>query len=120
MHQGKRLPLEEAISVAAEVHRPRRLPALEKLAEAWAQELDPSWIEAKQAISDKSVKDKNIPDYLGISSIEELFYLQPQSTLDDIRARAEKLLDFCRSASEGQSTSVLDRVSTVFVGRAEL
>lgn len=96
------------------------LPALEKLVEAWAQELDPSWNEAKQAISDKSVKDKNIPDYLGISSIEELFYLQPQSTLDDIRARAEKLLDFCRSASEGQSTSVIDRVSTVFVGRAEL
>ena len=28
------------------------LPALEKLAEAWAQELDPSWIEAKLAISD--------------------------------------------------------------------
>jgi hypothetical protein len=93
------------------------LPELEKLAEAWAQELDPSWIAAKQAISDKSVKDKNIPDYLGISSIEELFYLQPQSTLDEVRARAERLLNFCRSASEGQSTSVLDRVSTVFVGQ---
>jgi hypothetical protein len=27
--------------------------------------LMPSWIEAKQAISDKSAKDKSIPDYLG-------------------------------------------------------
>lgn len=95
------------------------LPALEKLAEAWAHELDPSWIEAKQSISDKSAKDKSIPDYLGISSIEEVFYAQPQRTLDGIRARAEALLDFCRSASEGQSTSVLDRISTVFVGRPE-
>ncbi|TGD41665.1 hypothetical protein EEB11_17755 [Pseudotabrizicola sediminis] len=65
------------------------LPALEKLAEAWAQELDPSWIEAKQAIGDKSAKDKSIPDYLGIASIEELFYTQPQGKLDEIRARAE-------------------------------
>lgn len=95
------------------------LPALEKLAEAWAHELDPSWIHAKQSISDKSAKDKSIPDYLGISSIEEVFYAQPQLTLDGIRARAESLLDFCRSASEGQSTSVLDRISTVFVGRPE-
>jgi len=96
------------------------LPALEKLAEAWAQELDPSWIEAKQAISDRSVKDRTIPDYLGIASIEELFFLQPESVLEEIRTRAENLLDFCRSASEGQSTSVLDRVSTVFVGRPRL
>jgi hypothetical protein len=96
------------------------LPALEKLAEAWAQELDPSWIEAKQAISDKSAKDKSIPDYLGISSIEELFYAQAQSKLGEIRSRAETLLDFCRAASEGQSTGVLDRVSTVFVGQEEV
>ena len=95
------------------------LPVLEKLAEAWAQELDPSWIEAKQAISNKSVNEKIIPDYLGISSIEELFYLQSERVLGEIRARAEKLIDFCRSASDGQSISVLDRVSTVFVGRAE-
>lgn len=96
------------------------LPALEKLSEAWAQELDPSWIEAKQAISDKSAKDKSIPDYLGISSIEELFYAQAQSKLGEIRSRAETLLDFCRAASEGQSTGVLDRVSTVFVGQEEV
>jgi hypothetical protein len=96
------------------------LPALEKLAEAWAQELDPSWIEAKQAISEKSAKDKIILDYLGISSIEELFYAQPQGKMDEIRTRAETLLDFCQAASEGQSTGVLDRVSTVFVGREEL
>lgn len=96
------------------------LPALEKLAEAWAHELDPSWIEAKQSISDKSAKDKSIPDYLGISSIEEVFYAQPQRTLDGIRTRAETLLEFCHSASEGQSISVLDRISTVFVGRPEL
>jgi hypothetical protein len=96
------------------------LPALEKLAEAWAHELDPSWIEAKQAISDKSAKEKSIPDYLGIASIEAVFYTQPQSILDTIRARAEHLLEFCRTATEGQSTGVLDRVSTVFVGRPEL
>jgi hypothetical protein len=93
------------------------LPALEKLAEVWAHELDASWIEAKQAISDKSAKDKTIPDYLGIASIEEVFYAQPQPALDIIRTRTETLLEFCRSASVGQSTSVLDRVSTVFVGR---
>ncbi len=92
------------------------LPALEKLAEAWAQELDPSWIEAKQAISDKSAKDKTIPDYLGITSIEELFYAQPQGKLDEIRARAKTLLDFCRAASEGQSTSVLDRLARCLLG----
>ncbi|MGI3211851.1 phospholipase D family protein [Roseovarius tibetensis] len=95
------------------------LPALEKLAEAWAHELDPSWIEAKQTISDKSAKGKTIPDYLGIVSIEEVFYAQPQSALDEIHARAQNLLEFCRSVSEGESTSVLDRVSTVFVGRPE-
>ena len=30
------------------------------------------------------------------------------------------LLDFCRAAYEGQSTGVLDRGSTVFVGREEV
>lgn len=69
-------------------------PALQKLAEAWAQGLDPSRIEAKQAISDKSAKDKTIPDYLGISSIEELFYAQPQGKLDEIRARAQRCSTF--------------------------
>lgn len=110
---------ETAHDEGRSIFRDLTLPALEKLAEAWAQELDPSWIEAKQAISDKSAKGKTIPDYLGISSIEELFYAQPQSKLVEIRTRAEALLEFCRAASEGQSTSVLDRVSTVFVGREE-
>lgn len=94
------------------------LPALEKLAEAWAHELDPSWIDAKQAISDTSARERTIPDYLGISSIEGVFYTQPQADLDSIRARMAMLLETCRSASEGQSVSVLDRVSTVFIGQA--
>lgn len=45
------------------------LPSLEKLAEAWAQELDPYWIEARKDVSQRREKKREIPDYLGIDTI---------------------------------------------------
>ncbi len=45
------------------------LPSLEKLAEAWAQELDPYWIAAKKDVSQRNEKEREIPDYLGIDTI---------------------------------------------------
>lgn len=95
------------------------LPALEKLAEVWAHELDRSWIEAKQNISEKSAKEKSIPDYLGMTAIEAIFYAQASKDRQAARDRLGALYDTCREASEGQSISVLDRVSTVFVGMPE-
>ena len=44
------------------------LPALEKLAEAWANELDAFWIEAKEAVSQRSASGGEIPDYIGMDA----------------------------------------------------
>jgi hypothetical protein len=94
------------------------LPALEKLAEVWAHELDPFWIAAKQAISQSSASGTMIPNYLGIEVIEDAFYQQPEHVIAGLRDRMQHLLDQCRALSIGQPTDVLSRVSVVFQGGA--
>jgi hypothetical protein len=95
------------------------LPSLEKLAEAWAHELDVFWIEAKQAVSQTSAKGHEIPDYLGINAIEVAFAGQTADAVSSVAARMEGLLDRCRLLSSGQSIDILDRIAVVFEGRAE-
>ncbi|MGK8235795.1 phospholipase D family protein [Roseovarius sp. MS2] len=90
------------------------LPSLEKLAEAWAQELDPYWIEAKKDVSQRSEKEREIPDYLGIDAIYGFFEQQPSKTLSEVRARMEELLDAAEQASRNANTQILDRIAVIF------
>ncbi len=90
------------------------LPSLEKLAEAWAQELDPYWIEAKKDVSQRSEKEREIPDYLGIDAIYGFFEQQPSKTLSEVHARMEELLDAAEQASRNANTQILDRIAVIF------
>ncbi len=87
---------------------------LEKLAETWAQELDPFWIEAKKDVSQRSAEQREIPDYLGIDGIFGFFERQPEAILTQARSRMEKLLEAAERASQGVNTQILDRVSVIF------
>ncbi|WP_246413791.1 hypothetical protein [Rubricella aquisinus] len=90
------------------------LPSLEKLAEAWAQELDPFWIEAKKDVSQRSEKERDIPDYLGINSIYGFFEQQRPKMLTKVRSRMEHLLAAAEKASQNANTQILDRIAVVF------
>lgn len=94
-----------------------RLPALEKLTETWAHELDPFWIEAKQAVSQKSASGKAIPDYLGIDAIESELGRQPDDVVEAVRRRMTDLHERCRRWSDGQATDILSRIAVVFDSR---
>ncbi len=94
------------------------LPALEKLAEAWAHELDAYWIDAKQMVSQRSAKGHDIPDYLGIDAIHTAFDRQPDATRGQVKARMLDLLDRCKGLSDGQSIDILSRLAVVFDARA--
>lgn len=93
------------------------LPALEKLAEAWAHELDVFWIEAKEAVSQSSASGGAIPDYLGIDAIHEALRGQPDDLRAAVSARMNDLFDHCRELSEGQPIDILSRVSVIFEAR---
>ena len=95
------------------------LPALEKLAEAWAHELDVFWIEAKEGVSQRSASGGEIPDYLGIDAIYKAFSAQPDDIRAAVRARMSELLDRCRALSEGQPIDVLSRLSVIFEAQGE-
>lgn len=96
------------------------LPSLEKLAEAWAQELDPYWIEAKKDVSQRSEKEREIPDYLGIDAIYGFFEQQPSKTLSEVRARIEELVGAAEQASRNANTQILDRIAVIFQVAAKL
>ena len=93
------------------------LPALEKLAEAWAHELDVFWIEAKEAVSQRSAAGGEIPDYLGIDAIYSAFRAQPDDVRDAVRVRMDDLIAACRVLSEGEPVDILSRVAVIFEAR---
>ncbi len=90
------------------------LPALEKLAEAWANELDVFWIEAKEAVSQRSASGGEIPDYIGMDSIFGAFSRQPAEVRTAVRTRMAGLSERCRALSEGQPIDILSRVAVMF------
>ncbi len=93
------------------------LPALEKLAEAWAHELDVFWIEAKEKVSQRSASGAEIPDYLGIDAIHSAFTSQPEEVLEAVRERMNVLSDRGREFSDGQPIDVLSRIAVIFEAR---
>ncbi|WP_252947270.1 hypothetical protein [Oceanicola sp. 502str15] len=93
------------------------LPAIEKLAETWAHELDVFWIAAKEAVSQRSAAGVEIPDYLGINAIYERFQAQPMEVQAAVRGRMGSLLERCKELSAGQAIDVLGRVSVIFDAR---
>lgn len=93
------------------------LPALEKLAEAWAHELDVFWIEAKEMVSQRSASGAEIPDYLGIDAIFREFKGQSEEVRDAVRERMNLLFDQCREFSDGQPIDILSRVAVIFEAR---
>ena len=90
------------------------LPAIEKLAEAWAHELDVFWIEAKEAVSQRSASGGEIPDYLGIDATYSAFCAQPDEVRVAIRVRMHDLIGACRVLSEGEPVDILSRVAVIF------
>lgn len=90
------------------------LPAIEKLAEAWAHELDVFWIEAKEAVSQRSASGGEIPDYLGIDAIYSAFCAQPDEVRVAVRVRMHDLIGACRVLSEGEPVDILSRVAVIF------
>lgn len=90
------------------------LPSLEKLAEAWAQELDTYWIEAKKDVSQRSAEQREIPDYLGIDMIFGFFIQQSSNTLSEVRSRMEELLAAAEQVSVQTNTQILDRIAVIF------
>ena len=90
------------------------LPALEKLAEAWAHELDVFWIEAKEAVSQRSAGGGEIPDYIGMDAIYGAFSRQPAEVRASVRSRMESLSERCRALSDGQPIDILSRVAVMF------
>ncbi len=111
------LPKMQAPLLTIEQVADLTLPALEKLTETWAHELDPFWIEAKQAVSQKSASGKAIPDYLGIDAIEAELGRQPDDVVDAVRRRMTDLHERCRRWSDGQATDILSRIAVVFDSR---
>jgi hypothetical protein len=93
------------------------LPAIEKLAETWAHELDIFWIAAKEAVSQHSATRGEIPDYLGINAIYERFQEQPDDVREAARTRMVSLLSTCKELSAGQPIDLLGRVSVIFDAR---
>ncbi|MFO6462815.1 hypothetical protein ACK8OR_00360 [Jannaschia sp. KMU-145] len=93
------------------------LPTLEKLAEAWAHELDVFWIEAKETVSQRSASGGEIPDYLGIDAIYRAFQEQPDDVRSAVSERMQELFARCTALSEGQSIDVLSRVAVIFEAR---
>jgi len=94
------------------------LPSLEKLAEAWASELDPYWIKAKKDVSQQSARKGEIPDYLGIDAIFGFFEQEPAETLLEVRTRMEDLLEASNQASRKANTKILDRIAVIFQTRS--
>ena len=90
------------------------LPTLEKLAEAWAHELDVFWIEAKETVSQRSASGTEIPDYLGIDAIYRAFQEQPDDVRSAVSERMQELFARCTAMSEGQPIDVLSRVAVIF------
>ena len=90
------------------------LPALEKLAEAWAHELDVFWIEAKEAVSQRSAGGGEIPDYIGMDAIYGAFSRQPPEVRAALRSTMESLSERCRALSDGQPIDILSRVAVMF------
>ncbi|WP_434054907.1 MAG: hypothetical protein RDA78_08590 [Roseibium sp.] len=90
------------------------LPSLEKLAESWARELDPYWIEAKKDVSLRSAERREIPDYLGIDAIYTFFEQQPAHTLAGVRSRMEELFQAADQASRNANSKILDRIAVLF------
>jgi len=90
------------------------LPALEKLAEAWAHELDVFWIEAKEAVSQRSASGGEIPDYLGIDAIYRAFGEQPDEVRLAVHGRMGQLIAGCRMLSEGEPIDILSRLAVIF------
>jgi hypothetical protein len=90
------------------------LPALEKLAEAWAHELDVFWIEAKEAVSQRSASGGEIPDYLGIDAIYRAFCAQSDEVRRAVRVRMDELIAACRALSEGEPVDILSRLAVIF------
>lgn len=96
------------------------LQSLEKLAEAWAQELDPYWIEAKKDVSQRSAEQREIPDYLGIDTIHGFFEQQSSKTLSEVRFRMGELLAAAERSSRPSNTRILDRISVIFQSRSPI
>lgn len=89
------------------------LPALEKLTEDWAAELDPSWIKAKQEVAQGS-KAGAIPDYLGIEKVFREFMSQPDETLTVVRERLMARVAACKGHTQPGAARVIDRVAVIF------
>jgi hypothetical protein len=94
------------------------LPTLEKLAEAWAHELDVFWIEAKETVSQRSASGGEIPNYLGIDAIYQAFQEQPDEVRSAVNDRMQELLFRCTALSEGQPIDVLSRVAVIFEAKS--
>ena len=89
------------------------LPALEKLAEEWASELDPSWIEAKQNVAMGS-KSGAVPDYLGIEEVFSAFKARTSEDLAAANDRMAAIVEACRTQSERDQLRIVDRVAVIF------
>ncbi|WP_138471659.1 phospholipase D family protein [Poseidonocella sp. HB161398] len=90
------------------------LPALERLAEAWAAELDPFWIEAKRKLAERSRAGKSIPDYLGLADVVTGFLKQPKALVELTRARLDAMYRHALEESAEADPGILDRVAVVF------
>ena len=96
------------------------LRSLEHLADRWAAELDPHWVELKRGlrakITGKGPKGPP-PDYLGVR--DALVRLREthktdSADADRVRKRMEAAVERARAASGGEQPHLMDRVCVVF------
>ena len=90
------------------------LRSLEYLADRWATELDPHWVELKKELRAKMKGKGSPPDYLGVQDAMARLRTHDANRTDRVRRRMTTAVATACAASEDKSLHLMDRVCVVF------
>ena len=90
------------------------LRSLEYLADRWATELDPHWVELKKGLRARMKEKGSPPDYLGVHDAMARLRTHDANGTGKVRHRMTAAVATACAASEDKSLHLMDRVSVVF------
>ena len=90
------------------------LRSLEYLADRWATELDPHWVELKKGLRTRMKGKGSPPDYLGVLDAMTRLRTHEANSTDRVRRRMTAAVATARDASEDKSLHLMGRVCVVF------
>ena len=90
------------------------LRSLEYLADRWAAELDPHWVELKKGLRARMTGKGPPPDYLGVRDAMARLRTHETDGAEWVRQRMTAAVETACAASDGKPLHLMNRVCVVF------